>query len=200
MVAVGAGVAVASADGWIVVAVGAGVAVASADGWIVVAVGNGVAVRAKGIGVVPSPQAARAASAINTAPLNSVFFIKPTSDVWSRRSPDGPHLYAGISLFDLLWWTALSAGISHIKLPGPKHLTIFDESHSSLTHECRQPSHQAHKTIRRRRELVFDGSEGGFHYVCTPSNPSRHAPPPWLPSSPPMTPGMLVTLKKRLEE
>ena len=49
------------------------------------------------------------------------------------------------------------AGIPHIKLPGPKYLNIFDESYICLTHECRQPSHQAHETIRCRRELAFDG-------------------------------------------
>ncbi len=27
---------------------------------------------------------------------------------------------------------------------------MLDESHSSITHGCRQPSNQAHKTIRRR--------------------------------------------------
>ena len=41
---------------------------------------------------------------------------------------------------------AYLAGIPHIKLPGPNHLTIFDESHGSITHEPRQPSHQAHAT------------------------------------------------------
>ena len=46
-------------------------------------------------------------------------------------------------------------GITHIKLPGPKYRTILDESHCSFTHECRQPSNQAHKTISRRRELAF---------------------------------------------
>lgn len=58
-------------------------------------------------------------------------------------------------------WTAVSclslAGITHIILTGPKHLTILDESHRSITHECRQLSHQTHKTICRPRELVFDG-------------------------------------------
>ena len=45
-------------------------------------------------------------------------------------------------------------GIPHIKLPGPKQRAILDESHSSITHECRQQSNQAHKTIYRRRELA----------------------------------------------
>ena len=54
--------------------------------------------------------------------------------------------------------TAGSTGIPHIKPPGPKRRTILAESHRSTTHECRQPSHQAHKTIRRRRELVFERS------------------------------------------
>ena len=45
----------------------------------------------------------------------------------------------------------------HIKPPGSKQGTILEESGRTITHERRQPSHQAHKTIRRRRELVFDG-------------------------------------------
>ena len=32
-----------------------------------------------------------------------------------------------------------------MKLPESKPLTIFDESHLSIVHECRQPSYQAHK-------------------------------------------------------
>ena len=60
--------------------------------------------------------------------------------------------------------TVSYAGIPHIKLPGPKHLTIFDKSHGSTTHNWRQPYHQGHKTIWRHRELAFGG---GFHYVCT---------------------------------
>ena len=39
------------------------------------------------------------------------------------------------------------AGITHIKLPGSKQGTILDESHRSITHGCRQPSNQAHRTI-----------------------------------------------------
>ena len=59
-------------------------------------------------------------------------------------------------------------GITHIKLPGSKQRTILDESHRSITHGCRQPSNQAHKTISRRGELAAPGSGGGFHHVCTP--------------------------------
>ncbi len=61
-----------------------------------------------------------------------------------------------------------SAGITHIKLPGSKQRTILDESHRSISHGCRQPSNQAHKTISRRGELAAPGSGGGFHHVCTP--------------------------------
>ena len=61
-----------------------------------------------------------------------------------------------------------STGITHIKLPGSKQRTILDESHRSITHGCRQPSNQAHKTISRRGELAAPGSGGGFHHVCTP--------------------------------
>ena len=59
-------------------------------------------------------------------------------------------------------------GITHIKLPGSKQRTILDESHRSISHGCRQPSNQAHKTISRRGELAAPGSGGGFHHVCTP--------------------------------
>ena len=41
----------------------------------------------------------------------------------------------------------LFTGITHIKLPGSKQGTILDESHRSITHGCRQPSNQAHRTI-----------------------------------------------------
>ncbi len=61
-----------------------------------------------------------------------------------------------------------SSGITHIKLPGSKQRTILDESHRSISHGCRQPSNQAHKTISRRGELAAPGSGGGFHHVCTP--------------------------------
>ena len=64
--------------------------------------------------------------------------------------------------------SGLSSGITHIKLPGSKQRTILDESHRSITHGCRQPSNQAHKTISRRGELAAPGSGGGFHHVCTP--------------------------------
>ena len=60
------------------------------------------------------------------------------------------------------------AGITHIKLPGSKQRTILDESHRSISHGCRQPSNQAHKTISRRGELAAPGSGGGSHHVCTP--------------------------------
>ena len=60
------------------------------------------------------------------------------------------------------------AGITHIKLPGSKQRTILDESYRGITHGCRQPSNQAHKTISRRGELAAPGSGGGFHHVCTP--------------------------------
>ena len=60
------------------------------------------------------------------------------------------------------------SGITHIKLPGSKQRTILDESHRSISHGCRQPSNQAHKTISRRGELAAPGSGGGFHHVCTP--------------------------------
>ena len=40
---------------------------------------------------------------------------------------------------------------------GSKQGTILDESHRSITHERRQPSHRAYKTICRRGELAFDG-------------------------------------------
>ena len=43
--------------------------------------------------------------------------------------------------------TEVLAGITHIKLPGSKQGTILDESHRSITHGCRQPSNQAHRTI-----------------------------------------------------
>ena len=62
----------------------------------------------------------------------------------------------------------LLAGITHIKLPGSKQRTILDESYRGITHGCRQPSNQAHKTISRRGELAAPGSGGGFHHVCTP--------------------------------
>ena len=62
----------------------------------------------------------------------------------------------------------ISTGITHIKLPGSKQRTILDESHRSISHGCRQPSNQAHKTISRRGELAAPGSGGGFHHVCTP--------------------------------
>ena len=70
-----------------------------------------------------------------------------------------PHLLRSTGC-DRAFWQQVRhrlTGIPHIKLPGPKHRTILDESHSRFTHEYRQPSNQAHKTIRRRRELVFDG-------------------------------------------
>ena len=35
-------------------------------------------------------------------------------------------------------------------------LSIFGGSHPRITHECRQPFHQAHKTISRCREVAFD--------------------------------------------
>ena len=66
------------------------------------------------------------------------------------------------------WGLAFLAGITHIKLPGSKQRTILDESHRSISHGCRQPSNQAHKTISRRGELAAPGSGGGFHHVCTP--------------------------------
>ena len=47
--------------------------------------------------------------------------------------------------------------IPHIRLPGPKQRTMLDESHGSITHQRRQPSNQAHKTIWPRRELAFSG-------------------------------------------
>ena len=65
-------------------------------------------------------------------------------------------------------WESPLTGITHIKLPGSKQRTILDESHRSITHGCRQPSNQAHKTISRRGELAAPGSGGGFHHVCTP--------------------------------
>ena len=49
------------------------------------------------------------------------------------------------------------ADIPHIKLPGSRQRTMLDESHSSFSHEYRQPPNQAHKTIWPRRELVFSG-------------------------------------------
>ncbi len=52
------------------------------------------------------------------------------------------------------------AGILDIMLPRPRQCTILDESQGSIAHGCRQPSHQAHKTICRRRGLAFDGSAG----------------------------------------
>ena len=51
--------------------------------------------------------------------------------------------------------------IPHIELPGPKQRTIFDQSHGSVTDECRQPSHQAHKAICRGNDLAFDGQPTG---------------------------------------
>ena len=65
-------------------------------------------------------------------------------------------------------WVINYTGITHIKLPGSKQRTILDESHRSISHGCRQPSNQAHKTISRRGELAAPGSGGGFHHVCTP--------------------------------
>ena len=79
-------------------------------------------------------------------------------------------LSAFLSQDDADWILGKSAlaGITHIKLPGSKQRTILDESHRSITHGCRQPSNQAHKTISRRGELAAPGSGGGFHHVCTP--------------------------------
>jgi hypothetical protein len=37
---------------------------------------------------------------------------------------------------------------------GPKHLTIFDESHRSITHEYRQPSRLSASPGSRRAHLV----------------------------------------------
>ncbi len=67
-----------------------------------------------------------------------------------------------------MWPVYFGPGITHIKLPGSKQRTILDESHRSISHGCRQPSNQAHKTISRRGELAAPGSGGGFHHVCTP--------------------------------
>ena len=43
------------------------------------------------------------------------------------------------------------------KLPEPRQRTILDESHGIITHERRQPSNQAYRTICGRSELGFDG-------------------------------------------
>ncbi len=55
-------------------------------------------------------------------------------------------------------YSARLTGIPLIKLPGRKQRTVLDERRGSINCECRQTFHQAHKTIRRRRELAFDGS------------------------------------------
>ena len=86
-------------------------------------------------------------------------------------------------------------GIPHIELPGPKRRTILDESYRSITHERRQPSHRAHKTISRRRELAFDGQRRWLslrmHSLPTPSG--THLALGCL-SSPLMTSGIFATL------
>ena len=88
----------------------------------------------------------------------------------------------------------VSTGITHIKLPGSKQGTILDESHRSITHGCRQPSHRAYKTICRRGELAAPGSGGGFHHVCTPfQSPGTHLALGCL-SSPLMTSRIIATL------
>ena len=65
--------------------------------------------------------------------------------------------------FDRVCEECFESGIPHIKLPGSERLTILDESHCSVTYECREPSHQAHETfrqmggrlVRHARRLVF---------------------------------------------
>ena len=82
------------------------------------------------------------------------------------------------------------ADISHIKLPGPRQGTMLDESHRSISHERRQPSHQAHKTISRRRELAAARQRRQLtprsHSLPTP--PGTHLPFGYT-SPRPMTPG-----------
>ena len=86
-------------------------------------------------------------------------------------------------------------GITHIKLPGSKQRTILDESHLSITHERRQPSHRAYKTICRRGELAFDGQRRWLsprlHSLPTP--PGTHLALGCL-SSPLMTSRIIATL------
>ena len=85
--------------------------------------------------------------------------------------------------------------ISHIKLPVPRQHTMLDESDDSISHERRQPSNQAHKTIFRRPELAVARQRRQL-------SPRLHSPQLLqaytsflgYPSSPPMTPGMLVTM------
>ena len=87
------------------------------------------------------------------------------------------------------------SGITHIKLPGSKQRTILDESHRSITHGCRQPSHRAYKTICRRGELAFDGQRRWLsprlHSLQTP--PGTHLALGCL-SSPVMTSRIIATL------
>ena len=56
----------------------------------------------------------------------------------------GPQKLLGGSRRDSL---RMLAGITHIKLPGPKQRTILDESHRSITHGCRQPSKSSSQNL-----------------------------------------------------
>ena len=51
--------------------------------------------------------------------------------------------------------------ISHIILPTAMERPMLDESQCSISHECGQPSNEAHQTICQRRELTFDNQWRG---------------------------------------
>ena len=74
---------------------------------------------------------------------------KPSPPVMVTLSCLEPALISGVRN------QVVYTGISYIKLPGPKERTMLDENHGSITHQSRQPSNQAQKTISRRRELAF---------------------------------------------
>ena len=65
---------------------------------------------------------------------------------------------------------------------GPKQRTMLDENHGSITHQRRQPSNQAHKTISPRRELAAARQRRQLspRLHSLPTLPGTHL-PPWLP-------------------
>jgi hypothetical protein len=85
------------------------------------------------------------------------------------------------------------AGIPHIKLPGPGDtLSSTRAMVVSLTNAVNHPVKLTTPSVGVVNWRSI-GSGDGFHYVCTPFELSRHAPRPWLPSSPPMTPRTITT-------
>jgi len=60
-------------------------------------------------------------------------------------------------------------GIPHIKLPGPRHLTVFDEASIVLTMKGVNLPISLTKPSGGVVNWCPMGSGGGFHYVCTPS-------------------------------